>query len=108
MQLSKPQIDLRIITSDLAAQLAFWRDTVGLQFSAHAEMEDVLDQYRYQVGQSVLKINTKKSDGGLVRQSGGYRATYCTQFGLERPVTGTDPDGYWIEVSQSFSLAPQK
>lgn len=131
IELSKPSIDIGIITRDAGPMLAFYRDTLGLEFEGTIPMPSGGDMHRLKVGGSVLKIvqlsrapQADAAPGGIpaatgcrywtltvkdleksvqVCSDGGYKVAVPPK--VIRPGVAIamveDPDGNWVELLQN-------
>ncbi len=128
---SKPAIDLGIVTNNLEAMLKFYRDTIGLEFEAAIPMPGGGVMNRFKVGDSVIKIietdpkpATAAAPGGI-RGATGYRYWTITVSNMDaclaritemgstivvpakvirkgvRISIVTDPDGNWVELLEN-------
>lgn len=57
MRLAKPHLDIGLFTNQIAAQRAFWSETVGLRFDHQLDFGNGTIQYRYDAHGSVIKVN---------------------------------------------------
>jgi lactoylglutathione lyase len=58
MQLAKQQLDVGLFTtSDLAKQLSFWQDKVGLAFDQVHKLGEGMHQHRFHANGSIVKVN---------------------------------------------------
>lgn len=131
INISKPAIDLGIVTNNLEAMLNFYRNTLGLEFEAEIPMPSGGVMNRFKVGDSVIKIietNPKPATAaapGGIRGATGYRywtitvsnmdacLAKITQMGGTIVVPAkvirkgvrisivTDPDGNWVELLEN-------
>jgi catechol 2,3-dioxygenase-like lactoylglutathione lyase family enzyme len=129
--ITKPAIDLGIVTNNIDAMLDFYRDTLGLAFEATIPMPGGGTMHRYKVGESVVKIieteprPTAAAAPGGIRGATGYRywTIHCgnlaetlaaaEQAGAPVVVPAkqvrpgvtiaivADPDGNWVELLQT-------
>lgn len=92
MDLARPSIDLGLATNRADAQLAFWRDAVGLPLQSTLRVSDAQVQHRFDANGSVIKVNCFRdplpADG-----ASGYRELLIARQGALRPTTLLDPDG---------------
>ena len=131
LELTKASIDIGIITRDATPMLAFYRDTLGLEFEATIAMPGGGDMHRLKVGGSVLKIvqlsRPPQADaipGGIPAATGCRYWTLsvkdlegsvkkCADAGYKVPVPPKvirpgvaiamveDPDGNWVELLEN-------
>ena len=131
MDIQKAAIDLGIVTNNLEAMLAFYRDKLGLDFEATIDMPGGGVMHRYRVGDSVVKIveteprpPVEATPGGI-RAATGYRywtihvpdinalvakleaegVAVAVPVKTIRPGVAiaivVDPDGNWVELLQN-------
>ena len=131
IDVKKPAIDIGIVTRDIDAMLAFYRDVLGLEFEAAIPMPGGGTMNRFKVGDSVIKVidldpaaPADAAPGGI-RAATGYRYWTITVGNLEDCVRQagdsgskvvvparevrpgitiaiiTDPDGNWVELLQN-------
>ncbi len=131
MDIQKAAIDLGIVTNNLEAMLAFYRDKLGLDFEATIDMPGGGVMHRYRVGDSVVKIVETEPRPPVEATPGGIRAATGYRYwtihvpdinaliakleaeGVEvavpvktiRPGVAiamvVDPDGNWVELLQN-------
>lgn len=70
---SKPAIDIGIVTNNLPAMLEFYRDTLGLDFEATIPMPGGGVMHRFKVGDSVVKLVETDPKPAAVAAPGGIR-----------------------------------
>lgn len=100
----KPAIDIGIVTNNLAAMLAFYRDTLGLDFEAAIDMPGGGEMHRFKVGDSIIKVietdpkpTTAAAPGGI-RGATGYRYWTITVSNLQACLQRVAADGFKIVV----------
>lgn len=128
---SKPAIDIGIVTNNLDAMLTFYRDTLGLQFEATIPMPGGGTMHRFKVGDSVIKIietdprPAASAAPGGIRGATGYRYWTISVSNLDACLARlaaqgskivvpakviregitiaivTDPDGNWVELLEN-------
>ena len=128
IEITKPGIDLGIVTSDGPAMTAFYGETLGLAHVGEFKMGGGTVMQRYQCGDSVLKVVVLPADApakaapGGINGATGYRyftitvgditaaVETCEAAGatIAVPVTELrpgiviamveDPDGNWVEL----------
>lgn len=131
LNITKPALDLGIITRDAEPMLKFYRDLLGLELEAVLPMPSGGSMHRLKVGASILKIvqldRAPAADlipGGIPAATGmRYFTIYvdnlaaavssCEQAGYRIPVAPktirpgvtiamvADPDGNWVELLQN-------
>lgn len=125
---SKPAIDIGIVTNNLDAMLTFYRDTLGLEFEATIPMPGGGVMHRFKVGHSIIKIietdprPAASAAPGGIRGATGYRYWTISVSNLEACLARlaakgskivvpakviregvtiaivADPDGNWVEL----------
>ncbi|MSR11028.1 MAG: VOC family protein [Gammaproteobacteria bacterium] len=125
---TKPAIDLGIVTNNLEAMLGFYRDTLGLESEAAIPMLGGGVMNRFKVGESAIKIietdpkPAASAAPGGIRGATGYRYWTITVSNLADCVARAaaqgskivvpakvirpgvtiaiiaDPDGNWVEL----------
>ena len=97
---TKPAIDIGIVTNNLAAMLAFYRDTLGLDFEASIPMPGGGVMNRFKVGDSVVKIIETEpkppvaAAPGGIRGATGYRYWTITVSNLQECLDKVSMDGH--------------
>lgn len=130
LNITKPAIDLGIITRDAGPMLAFYKDVLGLPLEAVIPMPSGGTMHRLKVGETVLKIvqldkppAADAAPGGIPAATGMRYFTFhisdlaqavadCAQAGYRVAVPPKtirpgitiamieDPDGNWVELLQ--------
>lgn len=104
VQITKPAIDIGIITTNLEAMLSFYRDTLGLEFEAVIPMPGGGVMNRFKVGDSVIKIiETEPKPAavaapGGIRGATGYRYWTISVSNLAACVDAVEAGGYKVVV----------
>lgn len=88
---SKKSIDIGYFTANPEPMLAFWREEIGLSYEQPVPFNNGLTQYRHQLGENVIKINT--SSAPLNNPDGTYSELLIARSDIETPSTQYDPDG---------------
>lgn len=131
IELTKDSIDLGIVTRTPAPMLAFYRDTLGLDYQGEMQMPGGGSMHRLLCGTSLIKLYTpgnlsdKNAVPGGIPGATGYRywtlsvanldalTTACAEAGARVAVRPTeirpgvriaiveDPDGNWVEFLQT-------
>ena len=131
IRLSKAAIDLGIVTTDGAAALAFYRDTLGLRQEPDTPFPGGGTMHRLWCGDSLIKVvvpaeaPAHRPAGGGIAGATGYRywtrsvtnlaelVSACRDGGYRVRVDATevrpgvtiaiveDPDGNWVEFLQT-------
>jgi catechol 2,3-dioxygenase-like lactoylglutathione lyase family enzyme len=129
--LTKPAIDLGIVTTDGAGALKFYRDTLGFRHEADTPFPGGGTMHRLWCGDSLIKVVVPdkappaRAAGGGINGATGYRywtisvsnlrelVTACRDGGYRIRVDATeirpgvtiaiveDPDGNWVEFLQN-------
>ena len=79
LSVTKPAIDIGIVTNNGESMLAFYRDTLGLEFEATIPMPGGGTMHRFKVGESIVKIVEAEprpevdAPPGGIRGATGYR-----------------------------------
>jgi catechol 2,3-dioxygenase-like lactoylglutathione lyase family enzyme len=103
--LAKPDLDVGLFTNQVEKQRAFYGHDLGFEFEGVlslgplAPLGEGVDQHRFQVGGSVLKINHCADP--LPEAESGYRRVLVAVAGVAQPSLLTDPDGIAVEVVPS-------
>lgn len=98
MRLAKPHLDVGLFTSNEAAMLRFWQDTIGLPFEETLPLGGGVRQQRHAMNGSVLKINAARDPLNAAPPS-GYRRLIIARpparrgGDLHAPRYERDPDG---------------
>jgi lactoylglutathione lyase len=92
MRLAKQHIDVGLFTNNTDAMLAFYRDRIGLVYEEMLPMGGGLQQHRFGMNGSVLKVNSAR-DPLQPAPLAGYRELLIAWPGIEAPERFTDPDG---------------
>lgn len=130
VEVTKAGIDIGIITKDIDAMMAFYGDTLGLEFETSMPMPGGGTMNRFKVGDSIIKVieldPAAPADAvpGGIRAASGYRywTIHCSNLettvqkateagskivvGAKEVRPGTtiaiiaDPDGNWVELLQ--------
>ncbi len=92
MRLAKRHIDVGLFTNNADAMIAFWRDGIGLPYEEMLPMGGGLQQHRFGMNGSVLKVNSVR-DPMQPAAAAGYRELLIARDGIGAPRTLADPDG---------------
>ena len=104
VKITKPAIDIGIVTNNLDAMLAFYRDTLGLAFEATIPMPGGGVMNRFKVGDSVIKIIETEprpaaaAAPGGIRGATGYRYWTITVSNLDTSLAKIAADGHKVVV----------
>ena len=102
MELAKAQLDVGCFTNRQKELDAFYSEVVGLPFEGvlHigplAPLGAEVDQYRYELRGSVLKVN--RCGDPLTAATSGYRRLVVAAEAVTAPVRLSDPDGLDVEL----------
>ena len=103
--LSKDSIDLGIVVRDAAASLAFYRDTLGLDYQGELPMPGGSVMHRLMSGTSLIKLvvhaetpEAAAPPGGIGGAS-GYRYWTMTVSNLDEATAACEEAGYNVPVS---------
>ena len=130
VEVTKAGIDIGIITKDIDAMMAFYGDTLGLEFETSMPMPGGGTMNRFKVGDSIIKVieldpaAPEDAVPGGIRAASGYRywTIHCSNLettvqkateagskivvGAKEVRPGTtiaiiaDTDGNWVELLQ--------
>jgi lactoylglutathione lyase len=92
MHLAKPHFDVGLFTNKREEQLAFWQDTVGLEFDHLGKLGGGMHQLRHHMNGSIMKVNHARDPLPEAAPS-GYRELFIARDGLEQTRHLADPDG---------------
>ncbi|MNU79733.1 Glyoxalase-like domain protein [compost metagenome] len=96
MQLAKQQLDVGLFTtSDLAKQLSFWQDKVGLAFDQVLKLGEGMHQHRFHANGSIVKVNHSLRALPYTTPSRLTGVTLVVPELTER-IQCDDPDGNWL------------
>jgi glyoxalase/bleomycin resistance protein/dioxygenase superfamily protein len=102
VELAKPHLDVGLFTNRHAELDGFYVKEVGLSFgeSLHlpplAPLGAEVDQHRYDLGGSVLKVN--QCADPLAPATTGYQRLVLPTPGVAEPTSLSDPDGLEVEL----------
>jgi lactoylglutathione lyase len=97
VDLAKQHLDIGLYTNRREEQLAFWQQTVGLEFDHLGKLGGGVQQLRHHMNGSILKINHARDPLPDLAPS-GYRRLLIAREGLTAPVNLTDPDGNLVDL----------
>jgi catechol 2,3-dioxygenase-like lactoylglutathione lyase family enzyme len=102
--LTKPAIDLGIVTNDGAAALKFYRDTLGFRHEADTPFPGGGTMHRLWCGDSLIKVvvpekppEQRAAGGGLVAAT-GYRYWTISVSNLRELLSACRDGGYRVRV----------
>jgi predicted enzyme related to lactoylglutathione lyase len=102
MNIQKNAIDIGIIAKDIDAMLAFYRDTLGLEFEAAIPMPGGGTMNRFKVGDSIIKVieldpkAPLEAPPGGIRGASGYRYWTIHVDNLEECVATIESAGHKV------------
>ena len=102
MNIQKNAIDIGIIAKHIDAMLAFYRDTLGLEFEAAIPMPGGGTMNRFKVGDSIIKVieldpkAPLEAPPGGIRGASGYRYWTIHVDNLEECVTAIESAGHKV------------
>ena len=102
MNIQKNAIDIGIIAKDIDAMLAFYRDTLGLEFEATIPMPGGGTMNRFKVGDSIIKVieldpkAPLEAPPGGIRGASGYRYWTIHVDNLEECVATIESAGHKV------------
>lgn len=100
MQLAKPHFDVGLFTNKRDAQLAFWRDEVGLEYDHMAKLGGGVQQHRHLANGSIVKVNHAR-DRLPDAPRCGFRQLIIARAGLSQARDLADPDGNRVRLVPS-------
>jgi hypothetical protein len=93
MQLAKHQLDVGLFTtSDLAKQLSFWQDKVGLAFDQVLKLGEGIHQHRFHANGSIVKVNHSRRDLPCTVPT-RFIGVFMVAPELTERIQWADPDG---------------
>ncbi len=92
MRLTKQHLDVGLFTTDLAAQLHFWQERVGLLFDHRLKLGDGIHQHRFHANGSIIKLNHSRHPLQPLAPS-GIVGVHLAVEGLKGASELSDPDG---------------
>ena len=102
MNIQKNAIDIGIIAKHIDAMLAFYRDTLGLEFEAAIPMPGGGTMNRFKVGDSIIKVieldpkPPLEAPPGGIRGASGYRYWTIHVDNLEECVAAIESAGHKV------------
>ena len=102
MNIQKNAIDIGTIAKDIDAMLAFYRDTLGLEFEAAIPMPGGGTMNRFKVGDSIIKVieldpkAPLEAPPGGIRGASGYRYWTIHVDNLEECVATIESAGHKV------------
>jgi catechol 2,3-dioxygenase-like lactoylglutathione lyase family enzyme len=97
MKLAKPRIDIGLYTNRRDEMLAFWRDEVGLPYEEMLPIGGGVQQHRFDLAGSVLKINHSREPLPDEPRA-GYRELTIARAGQSNERALVDPDGNRVKL----------
>jgi lactoylglutathione lyase len=97
MDLAKPHIDIGLFTNDRAVQLKFWGEAVGLPYEQMLKLGGGVQQHRFGVHGSVVKVNDARDPLPPVAPA-GFCVLLIAKHDLAAPCVLCDPDGSPVEL----------
>jgi catechol 2,3-dioxygenase-like lactoylglutathione lyase family enzyme len=104
IKLAKDSIDIGIVVKDAEKSLAFYRDTIGLEFEGELPMGGGGKMHRLKAGTTIVKLvspgRTPPSEAAPGGINGAYGYRYWTMIveNLEEVVASIEAAGYKIAV----------
>lgn len=105
VQLTKDSIDLGIVVADPEASLAFYRDTLGLEYKRKLDMPGGMTMHQLSTGGSVVKIvSFEKTPESMAPPGGiggarGYRYFTLSVSNLDQATAEVEKAGYKVTVA---------
>lgn len=100
IRIAKPALDLGLYTNQRVPMLAFWQQTIGLEFSETLPVGGGVQQLRHAIGDSVLKINHARAALPETPPA-GYRELTIARPDVSSARHLTDPDGNRVTMVPS-------
>jgi lactoylglutathione lyase len=100
LDLAKQHLDIGLYTNKREEQLAFWQQTVGLEFDHVGKLGGGVHQLRHHMNGSILKINHAR-DPLLDLPPSGYRRLLIARDGIDQVQSLNDPDGNGVDLVPS-------
>lgn len=92
VKLAKPHLDVGLFTAAFDPQRSFWTETVGVTYDHMLKLGGGMQQHRFDVHGSVLKVNHAR-DPMAPTPSSGIVGVRIARVGLSAPRALQDPDG---------------
>jgi predicted enzyme related to lactoylglutathione lyase len=92
IEIVKNQLDFGLITNRREV-IDFWQDEIGLPLDHVLRVRRGQDQYRFDVGGSVIKVNLLSDHEWKGEERSGYDELWIAKPGIDQPQTFVDPDG---------------
>lgn len=92
IEIVKNQLDFGLVTQSEAV-VAWWRDEAGLRLDEELPVRRGHDQYRFDLGGSVIKVNLVSEFEAEGSSRSGFEELLIPRDGLARPRALSDPDG---------------
>lgn len=100
MELAKECVDVGMFTNRLEEMRAFWGERIRLPYEELLPLGGGMQQHRYGLAGSVLKINTSR-DLLPPRRASGYSRITIADRRLPMPMSLEDPEGTAVELVPS-------
>jgi lactoylglutathione lyase len=97
VDLAKQHLDIGLYTNRREEQLAFWQQTVGLEFDHIGKLGGGVHQLRHHMNGSILKINHARDPLPDLAPS-GYRRLMISSPDAASVTSLTDPDGNAVDI----------
>lgn len=92
MKLAKPHFDVGLFTHQCDPSLAFWEETVGLEYDHMAKLGGGVQQHRFLAHGSIIKVNHARDELPSL-PAAGWRELLIATEGETEAVPMDDPDG---------------
>jgi len=92
IEIVKNQLDFGLITNRREV-IEFWQEEIGLSLDHVLRVRRGQDQYRFDVGGSVIKVNLLTDHEWKDEERSGYDELWIAKPGIEAPDPFIDPDG---------------
>ena len=100
MRLAKPHMDVGLFTQQREPQLAFWQQTVGLEFDHIGKLGGGMQQLRHHANGSIIKVNHAR-DPMTPMPPSGLAGIRIARVGLAERRDLQDPDGNRVALVPS-------
>lgn len=98
MEFSRPGFDIGLFSNSRDPQLAFWGETVGLEYDHMGKLGGGVQQHRHHLADAILKMNHAR-DPLPQMPPAGYAELIVAQQDRKASHSETDPDGNRVTLS---------
>lgn len=92
IEIVKNQLDFGLMTNNRRV-IEFWEEEIGLRLDHVLELRRGQDQYRFDLGGSVIKVNYMPDADLDAAERSGYDELWIASADLSQPAEYEDPDG---------------